>query len=372
MYTARKGQTWLKWFLIGCTWILFAVFFASEGIAGRAFTTQPLMLKESLAAWLICASLWFLLTPLVLWLAHHFPLERETLRRNLFVHLGLGAIVALSQLTLYVLFKYLFDLYPAKLSFAQAFGSQFIMSIHADYLTYWAIVGLNQAHDYYKRYRERELRAAQLEATLTRAQLDALKMQLHPHFLFNTLNSISVLMAEDVKSARRMLTNLSDLLRASFENVGSHEVSLREELEFLRNYLAIEQTRFQDRLTVRFEIDPETLEAVVPNLILQPLVENAIRHGVAPLPGSGIVEIRSTRRNGLVELKVIDNGPGLKDALPANTQKGIGLANTKSRLRQLYGDSHDISLDNQASGGLMVTVVIPYRSVADDLTETGS
>ena len=221
---------------------------------------------------------------------------------------------------------------------------------------------MSHALDYYRKYRERERRALQLETRLAQAQLDALRMQLQPHFLFNTLNSISVLMAEDVKAARRMLTRLSDLLRKSLENEGAHEVSLRDELEFLESYLEIEQTRFQDRLTIRMNVDPAALDARVPNLILQPLVENAIRHGIAPRAAAGTIEIRAGRQNGMIELQVSDNGAGLGGASVESLMKGIGLSNTQARLEQLYGARASFELRERDEGGLTVTIAIPFRS----------
>src|SRR5688572_32414350 len=178
-------------------------------------------------------------------------------------------------------------------------------------------------------------------------------MQLQPQFLFNTLNTISVLMKEDVQLADQVLLRLSDLLRLSLKSTDNHEVTLREELEFLRNYLEIEQTRFQDRLTVRYDIDEQAFDAQVPNLILQPLVENAIRHAVAPKPGKSTVEIRAARRNGKVELQVRDDGPGLPAVTKGN---GIGLSNTRARLDKLYGSAHTFELSPANGHGLHVTV----------------
>jgi sensor histidine kinase YesM len=232
------------------------------------------------------------------------------------------------------------------------------------------IIGLSHGIDFYRRYRERELRASQLETRLAQAQLDALKMQLHPHFLFNTLNSISVLMADDVKAARRMLTRLSELLRASLENVGADEVLLKEELEFLKNYLEIEQTRFQDRLTVRMKVEPAVLDARVPNLILQPLVENAIRHGIAPRAHPGLIEIRAQRLNGMVQLQVLDNGAGLGSATPQNVLKGIGLSNIQARLKQYYGSDHRFEMREANGGGLEVTIAIPFRNGASSIARS--
>ncbi len=237
--------------------------------------------------------------------------------------------------------------------------NQYVGTFHSEVLTYWAVIGLSHAINYYRKYREREIRASQLQAQLARAELDALRMQLQPHFLFNTLNTISVLMKENVQLADQVLLRLSDLLRLSLKSTGTHEVTLRDELEFLRNYLEIEQTRFQDRLTVRYEIDEQTIEAQVPNLILQPLVENAIRHAVAPQPGRSTVEIRSARRNGKVELQVRDDGPGLPAVMNG---KGIGLSNTRARLEKLYGSAHTFELTQANGRGLQVTVTLPFHT----------
>lgn len=353
---------WIKWSLIAAGWTLFALFFASEVIVSRAYSGRPVKLGQTLAAWLMCALIWFAATPLVLMLAKRFPLERRRWLVSSLVHITAAAALSFLLLALYVLTASLAGLEISREPFSAAFRSQLVLSFHSEFLTYWMIIGLSQALDYYRKYRERELRASQLETRLAQAQLDALKMQLHPHFLFNTLNSISVLMSEDVTAARRMLNRLSDLLRASLEKAGRHEVSLKEELEFLHNYLEIEQTRFQDRLAVRMEIEPEALDARVPNLILQPLVENAIRHGIAPRAEPGLIEIRAGRQNGMVELMVRDNGPGLAAGSQERLMKGIGLSNTQARLKQLYGPAHHFEMDDAEGGGLEVKITIPFRN----------
>ena len=357
-----QQRSWLKWSLIALAWTIFALFFASEAIVSRAVLGRPLNLGETLASWFICAYLWLALTPLVLKLARRFPLERRRWLAGALIHLAASASFAFLQLAVYVLAASWVGLEVSRQPLSEAFRNQFIYGFHFDVLTYWAIIGLSHALDYYRKYRERERRALQLETRLAQAQLDALRMQLHPHFLFNTLNSISVLMAEDVKAARRMLTRLSDLLRKSLENEGAHEVSLRDELEFLESYLEIEQTRFQDRLTIRMNVDPATLDARVPNLILQPLVENAIRHGIAPRASKGTVEIRAERQNGMIELQVSDDGAGLGGASVESLMKGIGLSNTQARLEQLYGVQHRFELRERDEGGLTVTIAIPFRS----------
>ncbi|MEK6280125.1 MAG: histidine kinase [Acidobacteriota bacterium] len=358
--TANARQIWLKWTLIAAGWSLFAVFFASESVVGRAYFSRPLHLGETLLSWLICACVWLGATPFVLALSRRFPLERRSWLTNLFIHLGASCVFAFLLLAIYVAVASWVGLEIGKLPFSQAFRNQFIASFHAEILTYWAVIGLTHAVDYYRKYREREVRASQLEAQLARAQLDALKMQLQPHFLFNTLNTISVLMTEDVALANRVLLRLSDLLRLALKNTELHEVSLREELEFLRNYLEIEQTRFHDRLTVRIDIEDDAAEAQVPNLILQPLVENAIRHAVAPRATRSLLEIRATRRNGDVELLVRDDGPGIHSEVVSTN--GIGLRNTRARLEKLYGPAHSFHLTPAEGGGLQVTIIIPFHT----------
>jgi len=180
-------------------------------------------------------------------------------------------------------------------------------------------------------------------------------MQLHPHFLFNTLNSISVLINKDVQAAKKMLVRLADFLRLTLTNSGEEEVPLQKELEFLRTYLEIEKVRFQDRLTVNMEIQPETMHLLIPNLILQPIVENAIRHGIAPRSAAGIIRIQAARDNGMLQVKIEDNGPGVS----SNSAEGIGLSNVRARLQQHYGGNFLLSLDNKPEGGLSVLLEIP-------------
>jgi LytS/YehU family sensor histidine kinase len=229
---------------------------------------------------------------------------------------------------------------------------------HLNLLTYWAILGVSYALDYYRRDQERELRSTVLQARLAEAQLQMLKMELHPHFLFNTLHAISALMHKDVDAADRMLARLGDLLRLTLENSGKQEVPLREELDFLRRYLEIEQARFRERLTVDMRIDSDVLDARVPNLLLQPLVENAIRHGIAPRSAPGRVEIHAHRHDSTLELRVRDDGAGMRHRNPP--REGVGLTNTRARLQQMYGASHRFELFNAVEGGLVVRLSIPF------------
>ncbi|HEY5884925.1 MAG TPA: histidine kinase [Pyrinomonadaceae bacterium] len=353
---------WIKWLLIAVGWSVFAIFFASEAIVTRAYAGRPLQVSQSIAVWFICAAIWLAATPLILHLARQFPIDRRSWLRNSLVHVALSCGFSFLLLAIYVFITSWIGLQPAGNSLLRNLRNQYIVSFHSEVLTYWAVIGLSHAVNYYRKYREREIRASQLEAQLARAQLDALRMQLQPHFLFNTLNTISVLMKENVELANNLLLRLSDLLRLALRSTENHEVTLREELEFLRNYLEIEQTRFQDRLTVRYDIDDRAVEAQVPNLILQPLVENAIRHAVAPKPGKSTLEIRAARRNGKLELQVVDDGPGLTAG--STNGKGIGLRNTRSRLDKLYGTAHTFQMSPANGKGLQVTVTLPFHITA--------
>jgi LytS/YehU family sensor histidine kinase len=236
-------------------------------------------------------------------------------------------------------------------------------SFGSDLLVYGAVVGTCYALDYYRKYREREFLASRLEAQLAQAQLDSLRMQLHPHFLFNTLNSIVGLVRDNKNSAAvSMLVGLSDLLRHALEHSAQHEVELREELNFIKLYLKIQEMRFSDRLQIEFDIDPATTKALVPNLILQPLTENALRHGIGRSADSGLVGISSAITNGHLRLTVYDNGAGLPDDWQMKGSTGIGLANTAARLQQLYDDNHQFDIRNRDGGGVEVVILMPMRT----------
>jgi LytS/YehU family sensor histidine kinase len=227
-------------------------------------------------------------------------------------------------------------------------------------LVYWVIVAVSHALEYYRGFQERELRTVELERRLAEARLEALQTQLNPHFLFNTLNAISALMHKDVEAADRMIVRLSELLRHALDTVGTQEVPLRQELAFLASYLEIEQTRFGDRLVVRQAIEPAALDAMVPSLVLQPLVENAIKHGIEPHAKPGVIELVARREGAKLRLEVRDNGRGLRREEP--WRSGVGLSNTKARLEALYGDSHCLEFSDRADGGLVVQMTIPWKT----------
>ena len=360
----RKKQILTKAGIIFCGWTLFGLFFACQRYIERAYVGDPTTWIRVLSAWAACSYLWAALTPTVLWLAKRFPIERKKWLRPLLVHTTAGILISVFHLGLYLL-ALQFILGDSTHTFASLRGLQriVIVEIHFNFLLYAVLVGISHAIDYYRQKQERELSEAQLETKLALAELDALRMQLQPHFLFNTLNTISVLMLKDVKAANKMLKRLSELLRVMLKNSrAAHEITLRQELEFLNNYLEIEQTRFPDRLKIIMNVDAETLDAQVPSLILQPIVENAIRHGIAPRAAAGRIEICAERINGMIRLRVSDDGVGLQNNFQADSGSHIGLSNTKARLLQLYGADHSFGLTDAQNGGVVVTIAIPFKS----------
>jgi LytS/YehU family sensor histidine kinase len=283
----------------------------------------------------------------------------------------MAMIVTVADLALEALVLRGLHVFPTIMtSIGTAFGFLMVIGFHQGLIMYWAILGVQYAFGWYRRYEEGrrealrlELRSSELEKALVKAHLSTLKMQLHPHFLFNTLNTIMVLVRQGkAAAAEEMLARLGDLLRSVLEDVEAQEVPFSRELEYLQLYLAIEQVRFQDRLRVEIAVDPETLDAAVPYMALQPIVENAIRHGIGRRSAAGSIAISSLCEDGRLEIRVEDDGPGLAAASGA-PGCGIGLANTRERLRQLYGDTARLTVENGPAGGVAATMILPYRLV---------
>lgn len=356
----RKWVQWVSYFLI---WTAVGLFFASESsLWGRYIFRTPVTWDQALKTNLSFYYIWACIAPLVLWLGKRFRFERGSRTLSFFVHLPTSVLLSSIQLLIAEIVVQSFS--PDRLQLYEAFRAierTFVVYFHINFLTYWAILGVGYGREYYRKFREREVRAAQLRAQLTQAQLQSLKMQLHPHFLFNTFNTISSLMHKNVDDADRVLALLGDLLRYSLHNVGVQEVTLREEIDFLKRYLEIEQTRFEDRLRVRINIDPEVLDCRVPNLILQPLVENAIRYAVAPRASGGCIEISARQVIGSLKISVVDDGPGLPEESDLPAHEGVGLRNSRERLEQLYGEHHRFILSNRSPKGLEVAIVIPMQ-----------
>jgi signal transduction histidine kinase len=310
----------------------------------------------SLGDWYVFA----LLSIPVVKLARAFPFERRTWGRVAFVHLIYSLLFSFVYIVLRALVLEVQTMIEPSvaLPFARAF-SVLSKTFQYNIWVYWVILSVCHAFDYYEKFHERELRASELEKRLTQAKLQSLQSQMNPHFLFNTLHTISALMHKDVEAADRMVMKLSELLRLALDNTEAHEVPLSQELDFLSRYLEIEKTRFRERLNIEMNIAPETLKALVPNLVLQPLVENAIRHGIERHARPGKIILRAEQQNGHLRLEVQDNGGGLPREGPK--REGIGISNTRSRLQQLYGPDQKFELQNVESGGLLARVIIPFH-----------
>jgi signal transduction histidine kinase len=357
--TGMIRKLWPKWILLFLFWTVVGLGFAGQLYLSRPDIGWGFALGRALADWYVFA----LLSIPTLWVARRFPFAARRWQTALVVHLISSALFSLAWLTLRAALEHWRtrgELDPV--TFSAAFNQALLATLFFTLLIYWGIVVGQHAFTYYRKFHEREVRAAELETHLTEARLQALQMQLNPHFLFNTLNAISSLMHKDVEEADRMIVHLSDLLRYALESTEAQEVPLRQELDFLDRYLQIQQARFGDRLAVQHEISDETLDARVPNLVLQPLVENAIEHGIAPHARIGEIVLRARRRDGRLELEVQDNGAGLPADKPL--VDGIGLSNTRARLLQLYGPAHELQLTNGGGGGLVVRISIPWKADA--------
>lgn len=320
------------------------------GMRGVALPWHEVVLS-GLATWLPFGAL----APLIVALARRFPLEPGNWRRSAAWHTVGALAVCVGYATLRWAVSHVSLVDPEPLPFFWLLVSQFYLAFQS----YWVLVAVHQAWHNYKRFRDRALRASQLEARLARAQLEVLKGQLHPHFLFNTLNAISTLVHRDARAADAMITQLSDLLRMSLDTIGIQEVPLRQEVDFLSRYLDIQRTRFQDRLQVDIHVPPSLMHVMVPNQVLQPIAENAIKHGLATRPECGRIDVTAQRVGHWLDLSVRDNGPGLRLGPEGLPERGIGLRNTRERLRELYGPGAILSLANHPDGGAIVRLRLP-------------
>ena len=317
-------------------WLAIAFFFASRSIqrsegAGGDARSWLVAVGWNLASFLLWAALSFLVEAL----RRRYPLDGSQ-RRNLYLHAVAGIFVVVLHLCLLSLVLATADRLFVAARFEHGVSATLPVFFHLDLAIYWLVALGGEALAYGRRVREQQLAASRLEQQLAEARLSALRMQLHPHFLFNTLNSIAELLHVDLGAAERMTLRLSGLLRTALQTTSHHLVPLREELEFLERYLDVEKVRFQDRLAVSIDIDPEVAETPVPALVLQPLVENAVRHGVGRLPAGGRIAVRAAAtETGTLVLEVENDAPA-SSAAPAGGG-GVGLANTAARLQQLFG-----------------------------------
>ena len=348
-------KRWNRLLLGFCFWTLLGLSFASQFYISSAKAGLDVTWKQAvnfaLADWYVFA----LLSIPVVAMARRFRFEAGSSLRSFLAHV-IGSVLFSFA---YMVIRGMVGQWQSGAAFNDVFKPLLVKTWHFNLLIYWVIVAVSHAFDYYRKFRERELRASELEKHLVQAKLRALQMQLNPHFLFNTLHSISSLMHKDVDAADRMIARLSDLLRAALAGADTQQVSLKKELELLQLYLGIEQIRFGNRLTIQMDIAPETLNAQVPNLILQPIVENAIKHGIERRARAGCIALQAHRHNGTLELTVSDNGAGLGEK--GAIKEGVGISNTRARLRELYGETHRLELRSGQEGGVRVELSFPFR-----------
>jgi two-component system, LytTR family, sensor kinase len=360
---AGRGRLFVGALIAGVT-ALISIIDATRFYIGSAAGGRPVTWLSALASnapsWILLGAL----APFALALSRRVPLGGAHWARALAIHVaGALTFAVLHVAGMAVYLAVLRSSWGAMPVLLNKFSTALVVNM----LTYAAIVGASFAFRFHREAQTRALAESQLQASLTEARLSALRGQLNPHFLFNTLNAISTMALKgEQENVVRTLGYLGELLRVSLDDDLPQEVPLSEELEILERYLDIQRTRFGDRLTIRQTIDPATLDAMVPSMMLQPLVENAIVHGVAPIPGPGEVRIRAARRDGSVLLEVTDSGVGFGATTEAQKGTGIGLANTRARLVQLYGDAYTMTLGNgDGEGGARVSVAIPYRIATD-------
>jgi two-component system, LytTR family, sensor kinase len=356
---AMEGRRWRMWVLGWGVWTALAllsamqnaVFFLREGRP----VPWPQVLTERFADWYTCA----LFTPLFFWLVRAVPWDRQRWWRPV----GIQALVVLACVPIkYVLYLAILESLPA--ARPRTYESLLLGNFISETMAFGAMLAIIHAVEFQRRVTEQRTREARLEARLAEARLAALTAQLQPHFLFNTLHAISALMHRNVEAADRMLARLGDLLRSSLAAGDTNELPLEEELRLLDAYLDIARVRFADRLTIAVDVPPETRRALVPRFILQPLVENALQHGIGSREGAGCVRIEARNSGGRLRLTVADNGSAPSLSSGTFPREGIGLTNTRERLRERYGADHEFLLQAAPDGGLVATMNIPFRELA--------
>jgi two-component system LytT family sensor kinase len=347
------------WLLVALVWSVLALMSAAQNAAWRAHVGRPVdwssLLPYTFADWFTCG----MFTPAFFWMVRRFPIRGERWWARLPVHLAASLAFVILKVTAFLPFVRMLD--PG----GGTWSDVFVGGFYADLLAYWAAIGVIHAIEYYRESRERELEAARLDGALREAELENLMAQLQPHFLFNTLQSISTLIHRDQAAADRMLTSLSELLRLSLRHTAAQEIPLREELTFLGRYLDIMRTRFGDRLAIALTTEPEVEDALVPSLLLQPIVENAIRHGMEGRSDQGHVRVKAAREGATLCLEVTDDGPRSTPLPSPGTGGGIGLANTRERLALLYGSAAAIESSRANGRGTTVRLTLPLRVKSD-------
>jgi two-component system LytT family sensor kinase len=346
-----------KGLLIATCWLAVVFLFATQWFVNDAARGYADPFRYYL--WWSCYT-WGVLTPVVLKFAYHNPINAATWKRALPLHLGVSVVLVAGEISVEAMLGKL--RLHQDLSVQEALRHYFTRHTQVSLLTYWMLVGAVQLYQMRDEGRKRELRSAKLEAQLAASQLEVLRAQIHPHFLFNTLQAATTLIHEDPDGAEDILLRLSELLRVSVDESHIQEVALSRELEILDLYIGIQARRFGDRLRFEVSIDPNVRDCIVPALILQPLVENAIRHGIGRHKGSDTVSVRGFQAGEFLRLEVRNLNSSLEDKAARLLGRGVGLANTRARLEQLYGSRQEFGLRNLEPTGVCTELSIPLRS----------
>jgi len=342
------------WLIIAAVWTVLGLLSASQHLAFRVYSGMPVkytsVIGRTMLDWYTCA----IFTPAIFAVAQRFRLDSAAWPKALPVHILACASFIVLKLALFI---------PLARALGWGDGDVDLLQwIYADgfalLLVYATVAGARYALDYYENYRERLIKTAELEARLSRVQLDAVRARLHPHFLFNSLNALSTLIHKDAPAADRMVLELGELLRRAISDGAPMEVPLHEEIAFVERYLNVMQIRFGERLHVTIDVAADVREAYVPNMLLQPLVENAIVHGIGQSSTAGEIIVRARREREALELTVLDDGPGLKVNIG---EDGIGLRNTRQMLHQLYRDDQSLQLSARSGGGAVARVRLPFH-----------
>ena len=353
------AERWLSpratWLAIFGAWTLLVLLSAAQLYVYEATTGKPMPLRDALGWAMLAWYSWALLCPLIVPFVRRFRLEPGRWKRRLPIHLAGCVVFPLLKFAVQVALEPLVN--PTRASFAESYVHFLAKGFHLAVITYWGIVVVSHLAYFLRRAVQRELAANRLQVQLANARLEALKTQIHPHFMFNTLQAATTLMHEDVDAAEGMLVRLAELLRASLDEAGVQEVPLARELELAAAYLAIEEARFKDRLKVSVNVDADVRDARVPVLILQPLIENAVRHGIARSKRSDLIEICGRREGVDLRLEVRNANATLGPV----SDRGLGLANTKARLAELYGARQRFELQTILGGGVVAVVTIPLQ-----------
>jgi two-component system, LytTR family, sensor kinase len=359
-----------QWLLIlaMCAFVVFLVGATSLYIKFKLPDLLPEDMNDAPGTWAF-GVFWAIHAPLIFFLSRRISFERRRLVKSLLIYLSVGIVWAMLVQGLPLLLLPVlndsasYNSEQFRQEFINWFGSNFLPNI----LIYWLILSISLLSSYYEQYQKEKLKASQLDAQLSNARLKALQMQLHPHFLFNTLHSISALALDnEIRDAVKMINRLSELLRLTLDKADIQIVTLEDEIEFTRRYLEIERIRFQDRLTVDMDIDPQALEAEVPNLILQPLVENAMRHAVDYNSGASRIQIAAHLQNDQLLMEVRDDGKDVKKIAGQNGAAGLGLKNTRARLSELYGEDYSFSLSRSENEWTVAQIIIPYSPAKEE------